>query len=219
MKLRKDLVVLCVFIAVSFVIAIAIPTRGQTIDEGPILLEEDIISEPPSIKEEISPLPSLQEAIAELQPWYRQEGNDRALSRITEIISQAALENDIDPILAAAIAMRESSLMISVGEGALGEVGLFQVMPRGIARQVCPRRCDIRRPACNADTALCYLSFLRDYCGPQDTWIWMGAYGMSRCPTSEEARRMVFTRRTRNFVTQVVGERYTNEIWPDEIPT
>jgi hypothetical protein len=117
--------------------------------------------------------------------------------------------------LATAIAMRESSLRPDVGAGALGELGMFQVMPHGAARRVCPRRCDLAQPRCNADVALCFLSHLRETCGSDDVWVWVAAYGTGRCLDGTNARREPATRRARSLLVEAVGAAEAESIWPE----
>ena len=149
--------------------------------------------------------------VVALQPWY--EARPRDAARIARIIDEAATSNGIDPWLAVAIARRESSLL--QGQvGSLGEQGMFQVMPRSAALRVCRRGCSIDQPRCNAEVAMCFLAHVREICGSDDTWVWVGAYGMSRCPTPREARSMVSTRRARAFLVDLVGEERAAESWP-----
>jgi hypothetical protein len=157
-----------------------------------------------------------QAAIQTLQPWYAREANTHRGRQIASIIARAAHANGIDVLLAVALAMRESSLRAGVGlRGSLGEQGMFQVMPRGYARRVCPRRCSLDQPGCNADVALCYLSHVRELCASDDAWVWIGAYGTNHCPTPREARAMPTTMRARRFLVAVAGEERAETIWPE----
>jgi len=159
------------------------------------------------------PTPVL-DAVKTLQPWYARPGNERDARRVAGIIRVAAERHAIDPRLAVAIAMRESSLRAGRVRGALGEQGMFQVMPNGYARRACPRDCALDQPHCNADVALCYLAHVRELCGSDDPWVWIGAYGMRRCPTGREARAMTSTRRARAYLVAVAGAEQADEIWP-----
>lgn len=158
--------------------------------------------------------PPLLGAVQTLQPVYRRENRVRDGQRIATIIEAAAERNRIDPLLATAIAMRESSLRGGRVVGSLGEEGLFQVMPSGYARRACPRSCDLSQPRCNAEVALCYLAHVRELC-PGSTWRWVAAYGMRRCPSEREARTMTTTRRARAFLVQAAGAERAASVWPE----
>jgi hypothetical protein len=165
----------------------------------------------------VEPLPAeapIVGAIKRLQPVYARQNRARDARRIAGIIERAAERNRIDPHLAVAIAMRESSLRADPGRGSLGEQGMFQVHPRGYARRVCQGTCDLSQPGCNAEVALCYLAHVRELC-PGSTWRWVAAYGMSRCPTEREARAMTTTRRARRYLVVAAGEARAAEIWPE----
>lgn len=162
-------------------------------------------------------------AIQKLQPWYYSSNDPVVVSRrseqltdLTNAICDASRETNIDPILAVAIAFRESSLHPAVGGGAKnglrGERGYFQVMPGGPAERFSPGGCSQHEPDCNAKTALRFMSFLEDQCG-LDTWKWVGAYGRGvGCPTKEEAREWREVKIARNILCKI-GD--CDSIWPE----
>lgn len=165
------------------------------------------VAEPRSDTEEED---SLVEAIIKLQPSYA-DRRHRA-RRLAEIIREPAAEYGINPFIALAIAMKESSLLPN-RMGALGEEGYWQVMPRGYARRVCSGGCEPSSPRCNARTAICYMDHVRSLCG-DSPWVWVNAYGMRRCPREAETRAMRPSRRARGFLVATVGEEEADQIWP-----
>jgi hypothetical protein len=164
----------------------------------------------------------VQEAIQELQPWYYQSRDPVTLSRrseqltqLTNAICNASRETKIDPILAVAIAFRESSLHPIVGrgerDGKRGERGYFQVMPGSSAERFAPFDCSQHEPECNAKTALRFMSFLRDKC--DNTWSWVGSYGRGvKCPDIEVAREWTEVRIARRYLCKI-GD--CDSIWPE----
>lgn len=155
-------------------------------------------------------LAAMADGIVRVQPWYAKRPQDAA--RIARIVRAASLARNIDPWLSLAIARRESSLL-NGQVGALGELGMFQVMPNGSARRRCSQGCDLSQPNCSATTAACWLDHVREHCGG-DTWTWVAAYGMRRCPTASEARNQLQARRARRFLVDLVGEERAAESWP-----
>lgn len=161
-------------------------------------------------------------AIQKLQPWYYSSSDPVALSHRSEhldvlsrAICNASDETGIDPLLAVAIAFRESSLHPIVGSGARdgerGEQGYFQVMPGGPALRFSPLDCSQHEPGCNAKTALRFMSFLRERC--EDTWSWVAAYGRgSGCPSRSQAKEWTEVRVARGHLCKI-GD--CDEIWPE----
>lgn len=161
-------------------------------------------------------------AIQKLQPWYYQSRDPITLSRrgehltdLTNAICTASSENNIDPILAVAIAFRESSLLPVVGRGEKngerGERGYFQVMPGGPAERFSPGECSQHVPDCNAKTAMRFMDFLRARC--DNTWSWVGSYGRGiDCPSIEEAREWTEVKVARSYLCRI-GD--CDEIWPE----
>lgn len=170
---------------------------------------------------------SSREVVAEgvriLQPWYYMAKNprvrlrrDREFGRLVSYIHDASIKNQIDPRIAVVVGFRESSLLPSIQfkTGSRGERGYFQVMPRSLAVRVCGDGCDQNTPRCNADTALCYLSYCRDLCG-ENPWQYVGGYGRSRCPESvAEARTWREVRRARRLLCRTYGDSVCDEVWP-----
>lgn len=129
-----------------------------------------------------------------------------------DIISK---DTETDPLLLAVIAQRESSYQHNV-VGRRGEIGLMQIMPRGVARRF--SKCDIRRPYCNIKTGARYLAFVRREC-PGTRWRWVAAYGWSRCPSEREARRDTATQRAYNLYCSVNSKcsNIWNNLWLGDI--
>lgn len=158
------------------------------------------------------------DAIDKLQPYYSKGHNDRARSRrngqkarLAHAINDAAKRYRIDPLIAVAMARRESSLHPIVGygkrDGALGERGYFQIFPNGYAERVCGldngARCNQYDEQCNARTAMCWLAKIREQCG-DDPWIYVGGYGRTRCPRDrDEAQRWAEVVTARDFYCEI----------------
>lgn len=163
------------------------------------------------------------EGVRRLQPWYYIAKNPRVqlrrekeFGRLVSYIHDASIKNQIDPRIAVVVGFRESSLLPSsqVKTGSRGERGYFQVMPGGLAIRVCGDGCNQKTPECNANTALCYLSYCRDMCG-ESPWQYVGGYGRSRCPESvTEARTWPEVRRARRLLCRAYGDWVCDEVWP-----
>jgi len=154
----------------------------------------------------------LQAAVLRLQPRY--ERNHRGAQRVASVVFTAARTHGIDPLLALAMASRESSLNPNVRLGSGGEMGLFQVMPRSHALQVCGRGRDMGQPRANADTALCYYAHLKTVCETDDNWVLVGAYGTGKCYSPGDARGLTCSRRKRAELVRAVGVEKALDIWP-----
>lgn len=163
------------------------------------------------------------DGIRRLQPWYLNSRNprvrirrDREFTRLVSYIHNASEQNGIDPRIAVVVGFRESSLLPSIHlkTGSRGERGYFQVMPRSLAVRVCGDGCDQKTPQCNANTAMCYLSYCRELCG-DSPWLYVGGYGRSRCPESAtEARTWREVRRARRLLCHAYGDWVCDEVWP-----
>jgi len=144
------------------------------------------------------------EELRELQPAL----GDRVAERLSAAFIMAANQYDHDPLLLAAMAMRESSLSREVSEchrlGARGERGLMQL--HGVAARLapCDDQCDV---VCSIQSGAWWLSEVRQTC-PGSTWRWVASYGWSRCTTEEEARADVATQRARELYMMVGGEQW-----------
>ena len=182
----------------------------KQIENDVILNRERTRIEEERILEVESRLEELTNGIIQIQPWYSSRPRDAV--RLARIISNASDEHNIDPWISIAIARRESSLLNGL-VGSLGEVGMFQVMPFGAAKSRCSNGCDLTQPRCSAHTAACWLNHCREHCG-DDTWVWVAAYGTSKCPSPSAARNQLQARRARSFLVELIGEEEANERWP-----
>jgi len=152
----------------------------------------------------------LTEAVFEHQPFYRRFQKAKA-KRLAVIITTSALDEDIPPMIALTVALRESALLHKVGS--LGELGIFQVHPTGRAKVVCSDGCDLSLPSCNAKTAMCWLSKARELCG-ESPWLWVGGYGRSRCPTDiDEAKSWHEVKRARRILCELTDR--CSVLWPE----
>ncbi len=126
-------------------------------------------------------------AIRRLQPAASEE---RART-LAAIFVEAGDESDVDPLLLAAIAMRESSLHPAVESltrrGSRGEVGLLQI--HGAALRLRPEECSVELEGarCQVRAGARWLAYVRERCGGS-MWRYVAAYGRSRCPSEAEAR-------------------------------
>ena len=149
--------------------------------------------------------PPLAVAVSRLQPRLR----DEAARDWAEAIHRAARPHGLDPVLIAALVMRESSYDPDVAEGrrlgSRGEVGVLQVMPGGAALRFAPTRCRQTEAWCSLATGCGYLAYQRDHGCPGSTWRWVAAYGRSRCPSEAEAREDVATIRARRLYLKAGG--------------
>jgi len=165
-------------------------------------------------------------AIAKQQPWYRHGRNENELAsrkafafEIAGIIRDYSEEWRFDPYVVLSIAKKESSLhprwILGPGVGGRGEMGMFQVMPRGRAVRTCSDGCDdLFNPRCNARTALCWLDLARRQCG-DDPWLYVAGYGATRCPrTYDEARSWRPPNRAREILCDILGEEECSSRWP-----
>jgi len=149
------------------------------------------------------------EAIQTLQPRV----DDARARRLSRHIRDATDDAWLDPLLVVALIMRESSFSPRVERlerlGPQGERGLMQVMPGGPWRDVLPDGCteELVGARCQIHTGVRWLALARDRC-PGSWWRWVAAYGMSRCPTEEQARMTVSPRRARAYYTRIGGERW-----------
>lgn len=151
------------------------------------------------------PAVSTATAVSRLQPRLDAD----AARQWAEAIEHAARPHRLDPILIAALVMRESSYDPDVAEGrrvgSRGEVGVMQVMPGGAALLFAPPRCSQAEAWCSLATGCGYLAYQRDHACPGSTWRWVAAYGRSRCPSEAEAREDTATRRARDLFRRAGG--------------
>ncbi len=141
---------------------------------------------------------TLEESIGRLQP--RLTAVDRA--RWAEGITKAATPHGIDPVLIAALVMRESSFRPQVADGtirgALGEVGPLQI--HGVAL----RGVTCRGAGCWLRAGVDFLAHHRTTC-PGSTWRWVASYAMRRCPSEAKARASKTARRARYWYDKAGG--------------
>lgn len=190
---------LVIFWAFTIVIAVAVVSS---------LLQDCSIAYASSEEEHY--IDQLTEAVFEHQPFYRRVQKAKA-RRLATIIAMSALGEDIPPMIALTVALRESALLHKVGS--LGELGIFQVHPTGRAKIVCSGGCDLSLPTCNARTAMCWLSKARDICG-ESPWLWIGGYGRSRCPRDiEEAKTWDEVKRARRILCELTES--CSVLWPE----
>jgi hypothetical protein len=155
-------------------------------------------------------------AVISLQPWY--EKRPRLARRLAGIILDAARDHEQEPWIALSMAYKESSLSPGVGRlqvtGELGEEGYFQIMPRSFPMRECGKGRSMGNARANADTAMCWLSYVRNLCETDDPWQYVSAYGMSRCPEPGEGRELRPSKRGREILCRMVGEEECDSIWP-----
>jgi hypothetical protein len=174
--------------------------------------------------EQVEQVEEVEQAIDTLQPWFTRgnTGNRAAIRRnIARAIARAAEEHDIDPLIATAIARRESSLIPALGRGRIKGRnpkmrGFFQIYPDGVAERMCGThngiRCNQYNVHCNAQTALCFLSKIKHWCG-DDPWLYVGGYGRSECPADRnEAMTWNEVVVARNFFCEVSDN--CERVWP-----
>lgn len=147
----------------------------------------------------------VRDVILELHPEIDSDWADR----LAPIIEDAALDHDLDPALLTVLVYRESSFSPEIARlerfGQLGERGLLQV--HGAALSYRPEDCsrELATPRCQVQTGARYLAEARRICGGS-TWRWVAAYGMSRCPSEDQARDDWSTARARDLYVEVGGE-------------
>lgn len=169
-------------------------------------------------------------AAQRLQPWYYRGVDPVTLSKrarhlqdFTDAVCAEAPVRGIDPLLAVAIAFRESSLLPQVGlgqkNGARGERGYFQIMPGpdgriSFAERFAPEDCVSQHvPSCNAATAMAFLAWQRDTNCPGPTQTWIGAYGRGRCAGPREAAEWLEVQVVRRFYCEI--EPACDSTWPE----
>jgi len=135
--------------------------------------------------------------------------DDERAERLAVIIEDAGEQHGIDPLLLVAIGMRESGWQERYERlqrfGSMGEVGLMQT--HGVALRFRPAGCtaELRGARCQIETGAAFLAHVRSHCrGPIEVWV--GAYGMSACPTVELAAMHQSVRRVRRYYEMIGGE-------------
>lgn len=120
------------------------------------------------------------------------------------VLWEASREVDLDPLLVTAMTYRESSFKRQVrSEG--GSIGSLQVKFKGLAYYHRPQNCNIENIRCNVRCGAAYLQWVKAYCG--GSWdVWVGAYGMSRCPSEIEAKTLPSVVQARSIYKQIGGK-------------
>lgn len=179
---------------------LASATEAEEGQEAPLSAEDEGVIEEDVIEEVV-------DAIVVLQPAT---DSPRA-TKLARVFVEAGQTTEVDPLLLVAIAMRESSLREDVERlerfGSRGERGLMQA--HGAALRLRPERCtsDLEGAWCQVMTGARWLAYVRDRC-PGSPWRWVAAYGMSRCPTEQQAGMDASTRRARTLYARVGGDRW-----------
>ena len=147
---------------------------------------------------------SVAQAVRTLQPGASVERAEE----LARVIVDAGRETELDPLLITAITFRESSFarsresLESLGER--GERGLMQV--HGVALRFRPDACphSLEGAECQIRTGARFLAYCREAC-PGSQWRWVGAYGMSRCPSEQEAGMMPSVRVVARYHREIGG--------------
>jgi hypothetical protein len=140
----------------------------------------------------------------------------RAMRISKLIIEHSDFSNIPHENFVAAIIQREShySKRVENGikRGALGEIGMMQVMPDGYAIRRFGNDCEQTDAACNIMTGTRYLENARELCETDDPWVWMAAYGVGECPSPRTARRLKTAKNARIIFCDITPE--CEEHWP-----
>lgn len=155
-------------------------------------------------------------AVIRLQPRYVRRP-EQARDLVQSIID-AAHHYDQEPWIALALGFKESSLHPSVGRlvrrGRLGELGYFQLMPRGAPYRQCARGKNMADAFDNALAAMCWLNYVQDLCQTDDPWQYIAAYSLPRCPRPREGHKIRAVKMTRMYLSHMVGDAECERIWP-----
>lgn len=115
----------------------------------------------------------------------------------------------------AAIIQRESNFAQRVEDGrrrgALGEIGLMQIMPHGYAIQL-GNDCEQTTAHCNIMTGVRFLQKTISSCESNDPWVWMAAYTSGKCTTSRLARQQRGAIKSRQYFCEITPE--CDDLWP-----
>lgn len=143
----------------------------------------------------------IMDVVIELQPRFASE--PMVAASWAAAFWFAGLESNIDPILLAVIAFRESSFQADV-VGSRGEQGAMQL--HGVALSHMPEGCEPTDVGCNIRGGAAVLNYWRERCHSSRWSVWVGAYGIGECPTHEEAELMPSVRVARSLYAHVGGE-------------
>ena len=154
----------------------------------------------------------IEQAIDALNPRLSPRQN----ARYARAVFAASQETHIDPLLLVALGYRESGWRPDIERGRvrgrLGELGIMQVMPGGIALRWA-RGCSQSQARCSVMTGARYLAWLRDDFCPGSTWRWLAGYSRSRCLSEEESRRARDVLVARRIYCSVAAD--CDATWPE----
>lgn len=151
---------------------------------------------------------ALKTAIVQLQPRV----DAMRAFRLAATFAEAGSQNELDPKLLIAMAMRESSLDVKVERlervGKIGEGGLMQI--HGAALRLRPSQCDelLTGAYCQITTGARWLAYARSQCGGS-TARWVGAYGLGACPSERMAARHRSVLMARHYYDEIGGSQWT----------
>jgi hypothetical protein len=175
---------------------------------------------------------SVYQTIISMQPAFKNgyEGGLKRAREISWLLVSYGYENDLDPNLLAAIAMRESSFKFDnergyalergrkiIKRGRRGEGGIFQLMPKGVAYRMMDHGCSMFDRECNVQGAVRFLKRCRDYTDNKfgrrnTTYTWVAAFGRKKVLPPHEARRAQEVLEARRLLCKTVD--YCEDIWP-----
>lgn len=130
-------------------------------------------------------------AILTLMPqWRSEENQDRAREYATIIVEESqAVSPPVDPFLVASIIFRESSFR-EHARGKRGEVGLMQVMPRGVITKVVSKE-KLTTVRSNIRVGIGHLNYWQQQCGLENFPVWLSAYNAGRCEVTKYHQRVM----------------------------
>ncbi|MFK7984928.1 MAG: transglycosylase SLT domain-containing protein [Sandaracinaceae bacterium] len=146
-------------------------------------------------------------------------GCRQRVATFSRLIDRASRDNDLDPFLLAAVAVRESG-MDPQATGAAGERGIVQLHPRGtgssirfVQNESYRRRCARRPGHCQAEVleagARLLASSIRRCGGVREG---LGAYNRGECGATDYSRRVMIERQRLLRLTKSEGARSIHDI-------
>ncbi|MCU0664325.1 MAG: transglycosylase SLT domain-containing protein [Myxococcota bacterium] len=134
---------------------------------------------------------ALTAAILALMPhWQSRAEQDRAREYATIIIEESqAASPPVDPFLVASIIFRESSFR-QQARGKRGEIGLMQVMPRGVVTRAVSTE-KITSVRTNIRVGIGHLNYWQQQCGVENVPLWLSAYNAGRCELTKYHSRVM----------------------------
>lgn len=139
---------------------------------------------PPMINALVAAILTMQGTIAHT-PTCR---HTRRAEAVAPLLEAAAERHALDPLVLAAVMVRESSARMHV-VGARGEKGYMQIKPDGMAKLKCPDL-NLDDPKENVECGARLLVMARERCGG-DVRNWIGTYNGRRCGPSAYADRVL----------------------------